>query len=34
MKSEDIFALGLGLLPPWQVKAVDLKLCKEARNFI
>lgn len=22
MRSEDIFALGLGLLPPWEVKSV------------
>lgn len=33
MKNEELFALGLGLLPPWEVKQVDLLNVKDGKEL-
>lgn len=33
MRSEDIFAMGLGLLPPWEVKTVSFEDASDGKEL-
>ena len=33
MRSEDIFAMGLGLLPPWEVKSVSFEDTQDGKEL-
>lgn len=33
MRSEDIFAMGLGLLPPWEVKSVSFEDAPDGKEL-